>query len=160
LVYDGSATRCWAYDLTIDSNGRPRALYCRYPGNSGAQIEYWHARWTGSAWVSHKITDDGAGLYTPEVYYAGGVSFDANDPNTVYLSAPISGVRQIQRWTTPDNGATWALAQVYTEGGLAGDPLKFRPYSPRRWANGPRVLWLDGRYTTFTDYDTRVMAIY
>jgi hypothetical protein len=163
LIYDGSAERCWAYDLAIGADGHPRVLYCVYPGNTshGAPIEYWYARWTGSAWVSTFITMDGPGLYIPEIYYAGGLCFDARDPDTIYLSAPISGVRQIQEWSTSDNGASWSKVQDITSGGTAGTPLKFRPYSPRNYTPGvgPRVIWLDGRYTTFTDYDLRVMAL-
>lgn len=159
LIYDGSTTKCWVSDLVIDGSGHPRVLYMRYPGNDGSAIEYWHARWTGSAWVSHKICDDGAGLYSGEPYYPGVICFDSLDPSIVYPSAPISGVRQIQRLTTADDGATWAQAQVITSGGTAGNPLRLRPYSPKVFGGsrqGPAVLWAEGRYTSFTDYDTAI----
>lgn len=161
LVYDGSAVRCWAYDMVLDADGRPRILYCRYPGNAshGAPIEYWHARWTGSEWVNSYITTDGPGLYIPEIYYAGGLCFDRIDPSKIFLSAPISGVRQIQEWSTPDNGATWSKLRDITSGGVASNQ-RLRPIAPRNRSAGPRVLWFEGRYTTFIDYDTRVMASY
>jgi hypothetical protein len=156
LVYDGSATRCWVSDVAIGADGRPRILWMRYPGNDGTQIEYWHARWTGSAWSLSKITDDGPGLYSPEVYYHGGLAFDARDPTRVYLSAPVAGVRQIQEWRTSDGGSTWAQHRQITSGGAAGSPLKFRPIGIQGSNGSVNVLWCEGSYTTFTNYNTAI----
>lgn len=157
-VYDGSSVRCWVSDIVIDADGRPRILWMRYPGNNGTQIEYWHSRWTGSTWSNAKITDDGAGLYTPEVYYHGGLAFDRQNVDRVYLSAPISGVRQIQEWRTTDNGATWSQQRVITSGGSAGNPLRARPIGVVGGDGRVRVAWWEGRYTTFEDYDTSIKA--
>jgi hypothetical protein len=162
LVYDGSAERCWAYDLALDSNGFPRILYCVYPGNAshGAPIEYWHARWDGSSWINSYITEDGPGLYIPEIYYAGALSFDRSDVSKICLSAPISGVRQIQEWQTSNNGLTWSMSRQITSGGSVGSPLKFRPIYVRNRSVGPRWLWLEGTYITFSNYNLKVMASY
>jgi hypothetical protein len=130
----------------------------RYPGNNGSQIEYWHARWTGSAWSLNKITDDCAGLYSPEIFYHGGMAFDRADPTRVYLSAPISGVRQVQEWRTSDAGATWAKHRDLTSGGTAGTPLKARPVGVFNGDGRIRVLWWEGRYTSYTNYDTLIKA--
>lgn len=158
LVYDGSTTRCWVSDAVIDGDGRPRVLYMRYPGNDGSAIEYWHARWTGSAWVSHKITDDGAGLYSGEPFYPGVACFDLQDPTTFYLSAPVSGVRQIQAWRTSDIDAASTKVRDITSGGSAGNPLRLRPCSPKAHDGFISLLWCEGEYTTFTDYQTAVMG--
>lgn len=155
-IYDGSTTKCWVSDAIVDSDGHPRVLWMRYPGNDGSAIEYWHARWDGSAWVTAKITDDGAGLYSPEVYYHGGMAFDTANPSNVYLSAPISGVRQIQEWRTSDSGATWAQHRVITSGGTAGNPLRGRPFSPYGHDGRLSVIWWEGAYTTFTNFSTSV----
>jgi hypothetical protein len=157
-VYDGSAVRCWVSDCAIGSDGHPRILWMRYPNNNGTAIEYWHSRWTGSAWVNHKITDDGAGLYPAEQYYHGGLSFDGLTPTTVYLSAPIAGVRQVQEWRTPDNGATWAVQRVLTTGGTPGNPLRARPIGVRGGDGRINVLWWQGTYTSFVNYSTAVQA--
>lgn len=157
-VYDGTTTKSWVSDCTIDGSGYPRILYMVYPGNDGSAIEYWHARWNGSAWSSAKICNDGAGLYAPEVYYHGGMCFDSMDPTKVYLSAPETGVRQIQEWRTTDSGATWAKFRSITSGGTAGTPLKGRPYSPRNHGSEVALMWWEGTYTTFTNYNTAVKA--
>lgn len=157
-IYDGSSVRCWVSDICIDSDARPRVLWMKYPNNNGNTIEYWHSRWTGSAWTSHKITDDGSGLYSGEEYYHGGLCFDATDPTRVYLSAPNSGVRQIQEWRTTDSGATWARQRYRTDGGTAGNPLRARPISPRGHNGEVRVLWWQGTYTSYTSYSTAIYA--
>lgn len=154
LVYDGSVTRCWVSDCAIGPDARPRILYMRYPGNDGYAIEYWHARWTGAAWVSSKVTDDGAGLYGAERYYHGGLRFDANDVARVYLSAPISGVRHVQEWRSADSGATWSMQRALTSGGTAGTPLRARPVSPRTHDGRISVLWWEGQYTSYTSFMT------
>jgi hypothetical protein len=153
-VYDGSAVRCWVSDCAIGADGHPRILWMRYPGNNGSQIEYWHSRWTSSIWVSHKITDDGAGLYAGEQYYHGGLCFDRMDSSKVALSAPISGVRQIQEWSTSDSGATWSKLRDITTGGTAGNPLKFRPFGVENHDGGVRFIHAEGDYDTFVSYLT------
>lgn len=155
--YSVTGVKCWVSSAAIDSSGYPRVLYMRYPNNDGTAIEYWHGRWTGSAWVSHKITDDGAGLYGGEEYYHGGLVFDAVNPATVYLSAPISSRRQVQRWATADDGATWAKVADVTTGSGAG--LRARPYSPRNHNGEVPVLWWDGIYTSYTSYSTAVYGL-
>lgn len=157
-VYDGSSVRCWVSDCAIDSGGNPRILWMRYPNNDGTSIEYWHARWNGSAWSTAKITDDGGGLYSGEQFYHGGLCFDAANPAHVYLSAPIGGVRQIQEWRTTDNGATWSRYRNITTGGSAGNPLRARPISPKGHNSELPVLWWQGTYTSFTNYATSIQA--
>lgn len=157
-VYDGTAVRCWVSDCTIDSDGRPRILWMRYPNNNGTAIEYWHSRWTGSAWVNHKIADDGAALYPGEPFYHGGLCFDGLSPSTIYLSAPILGVRQVQEWVTLDSGAAWAKVRDLTTGGTVGTPLKARPIGVKGGDGRVNVLWWEGTYTTFTNYSTRVVG--
>lgn len=159
LVYDGTTTKCWNSHIAIEpGTGYPRILYMKYPGNNGSAIEYWHARWNGSAWSSVKITDDGAGLYSPEVYYHGGLSFDGADPNTIWLSAPVSGTRQIQMWQTADSGATWAKARSITSGATSNRRL--RPISPRNHDGSLPALWFDGTYTSFTDYSGEIKGFF
>jgi hypothetical protein len=155
-VYDGATTRCWVSDAGVDATGAPVCLWMRYPGNDGSQIEYWHARWAGSGWSNTKITNDGAGLYSPEVYYHGGMSFDSQDTSRVYLSTPVAGYRQVQEWRTSDNGVSWAKHRDITSGAYTG--LRGRPMSPSGHNGHIRVIWFDGRYTSFTDYDTKIFG--
>lgn len=151
LVSDGSTVRRWIWDIALDAAGNPRILGTRYPNNDGTDIRYMLWRWTGSAWAETEICPDGTGLYSPEIYYAGGLCFDSLDCNRIYLSAPISGVREIQEWQSLDNGATWAKLRDITAGTSAGT-LNARPYSPRNHHSALGVLWWRGSYTSFTSY--------
>ncbi len=153
-VYDGSTAKAWISDCSVGADGHPQILWMLYPNNNGSEIEYWHARWTGSEWVNHKITDDGAGLYSPEVYYHGGLCFDSAEASRVFLSAPVSGKRQIQEWRTSDNGATWSQFRAITTDSAAGQRL--RPYSPPGHDERLKVVWFEGTYTTFSSYNTAV----
>ena len=155
-IDDGGNMKRWISDCGIGADGHPRALWMRYPNNNGTAIEYWHSRWTGSSWVATKLTDDGGGLYSAEQYYHGGLRFDANDCTRVYLSAPISGVRQVQEWRTADEGATWSRHRTITSGGTAGNPLRLRPVSPRGHDGRIALLWCEGSYTSFTSYLTDI----
>lgn len=155
---DGGNLKRWVSDVSVGGDGQPRILWMRYPNNNGTAIEYWHSRWTGSAWVAHKVTDDGAGLYAGEEFYHGGLRFHQGDVTRIYLSAPISGVRQIQEWRTSDNGATWSKHRDITTGGTAGNPLKARPIGVKGGDGRVNVLWWQGTYTTFVNYLTSIRA--
>lgn len=152
-VDGGSSVKRWVSDVAIGGDGRPRILYMVYPNNNGSAIELWHARWNGTTWVNTKISDDGAGLYPAEQYYHGGLVFDGVNASRIYLSAPIAGVRQVQEWRTAD-GDTFTQHRVITSGGAAGNPLRLRPVSPRNHTGRLSVLWCEGRYTTYIDFDT------
>lgn len=155
---NGGDAKRWISDVATGPDHHPRILWMLYPNGDGTAIEYWHSRWTGSAWVAHKITDDGAGLYSGEPFYHGGLRFKWGDVSRVFLSAPISGVRQIQEWSTSDNGATWASVRALTSGGTAGNPLRARPIGVHNSDGRVNVLWWQGTYTSFTSYSTTVQA--
>lgn len=155
LVSDGSTVRRWIWDIAIGKDGYPRILGTRYPNNDGTDIRYMHWRWTGSAWAETEICAAGTGLYSPEIYYAGGMCFDSIDCNRIYLSVPVNGVREIQEWVSSDNGATWGVVLDIT-GNTASGVLNARPFSPRNHPNDLQVLFWSGTYTTFTNYSTNV----
>ena len=153
LVSDGSTVKRWIWDIAIGSDGYPRILGTRYVNNNGTDIRYMHWRWTGATWIESEITPDGAGLYSPEVYYAGGLCFDSLNCTKVYLSKPVSGVREIQLWQTSDNGASWGKTVDITTGSTQ---LNARPYSPRNHHADLSVVWWRGTYTSFTSYNTSI----
>lgn len=156
-IYDGAMARCWVSDAAVH-NGTPVVLWMRYPQNDywPNTFEYWYSRFENGSWRSVMLTTDGPGLYSTELYYHGGLQFDANDPSIVYLSSPIAGNRQIQEWRTKDNGENWSLSSQITSGYYTG--LRARPYSPRNHNGQLKVIWWEGRYTTFIDYDTSIMG--
>lgn len=158
-IYDGSAERCWLSDLTLDNQGRPRVLLMKYPYNDGSRIEYWHACWTGRAWEQHFIVVGGSCLYEREQFYHGGLCFDAEDPDRIYLSAPVDGSLEIQEWRSADGGVNWFWWRDLTHGCPRGT-RRIRPYSPVGHAGKVPVLWVEGRYTTYRDFDTGIHGLF
>ncbi len=107
LVYDGSLTgvRAWIWDVAVDQQGYPVIVYSRLPEESDHRYHY--ARWTGQEWLDTEITAAGGwfpqtpeGRNEPEPHYSGGIVLDHGDPSVVYLSRPVDGTFEIERWRT------------------------------------------------------------
>lgn len=155
--------RGWVWDLEYDADGAPvGAFVTAADGTEGLDLRYHVARWDADAarWQSREIARAGTHLYGAEPHYAGGITLDPSDPDTVYVSAdvdPESGTPtehyQIYRGTTADGGDTWDWTTLTPD--ATEDHL--RPFVPR----GDRdvLLWLRGRYTTYNDYDMEVVAL-
>lgn len=158
LIHDGTVERCWVSDVALDPQGRPRALWMKYPHNDGRRIEYWHARWTGSQWQSNFIVDGGRNLYENERFYHGGLCFDAEDINRIYLSAPIEGEFEIQAWRGDEDGERWHLDRQITRNCPVG-MRRIRPFSPIDHRGRVPVLWVEGRYTTYRDFKTSLRGL-
>jgi len=158
LVYDAAASgvRSWLWDIAFDASGSPVIAYAAFPGEDDHRYRY--ARWSGAAWVDSEIT--AAGSWFPEVerqvrrfdpYQSGGIALDHTDPGTVYLSRPVGGVFEIERWTTPDGGESWVSEAVTS--GSARDNV--RPVVPLGHApGGPELIWMNGTYVDYMSYST------
>ncbi|MFW5947579.1 MAG: hypothetical protein ACOCUW_03715, partial [Gemmatimonadota bacterium] len=79
----------------------------------------------------------------------------------VYASANVhpqtgdtTATYRIYRGTTTDGGAMWRWTNLTPD--AAEDNI--RPFVPRGVRDGTVVLWLRGRYTTYEDYDTDIVA--
>jgi hypothetical protein len=74
----------------------------------------------------------------------------------VLLSRQVGAVNEIERWTTPDGGASWRT-QAITSGSTQ---TNVRPVSPRGLTGtGPlSVLWMAGRYPSYTRFQTRILG--
>lgn len=154
VVYDNTeAGKAWGWDITRDGSGNPVVVFAVFPTVEDHRYRY--ARWTGSAWVHHEITPAGGPIGNgAEDEYSGGLSLLRTDPATVYLSRQVSGQFEIQRWTTPDGGATWRSEPITSGSSVA----QVRPTCPRdAYPGAPEVVWMSGTYTTFIDYDTALM---
>lgn len=158
LVYNAKlgGGKAWDHDIALDSSGHPVMVYAAFASTTDHRYRY--ARWTGSEWLDREIVP--AGKYInggQEPFYSGGISLDHEDPSVVYLSRVVGAVHEVERWTTPDKGVTWshrAITANSTEG-------NYRPVSPRGLPAGAEteVIWMQGPYHTFTDYDTRLMTL-
>jgi hypothetical protein len=158
LVYDARAhaADAWVWDVAPDASGNPVIAYVAFP--SEVDHRYRYALWEGRGWGDSEIVAAGGpfpsvpvGHRYYEPYYSGGLSLDHADPSVVYLSRPVEGVFEIERWITPDGGATWAHEAV-TSGSAANN---VRPVVPLGGAaGGPEVIWMNGPYRDYTDYGT------
>jgi hypothetical protein len=153
LVYNAKATghASWVWDVAIDHIGRPVIVYATFPTNSNHA--YWYAQWNGRAWVSHLLTRAGGSISPDsiEYEYSGGIELDHSDPGVVYLSRHVKGGWDLERWVTTDGGARFSHSVVVPADGLDN----VRPVVPR--GGGPiEVLFLRGRYRTYTTYRTSI----
>lgn len=161
LVFDGEATgvRAWIWDVASDAEGHPAIVYTRLPEETDHRIHY--ARWTGEEWLDTEITVAGGwfpetpeGVVEPEPHYSGGVVLDHGDPSVVYLSRPVSGVFEIERWWTEDGGVTWQSAPLTV--GSSRDNV--RPFVIRgHGKEPPAVFWMENRhYRHYLDYESAI----
>jgi hypothetical protein len=167
-VYDGNSAsgRGWVWDLEYDAQGCPVAAYISSPdGADGNDLRYRYGRWNGRSktWIEGQIAYAGTHIYVPENHYAGGISLDPADANTVYISAnadPATGKRnttghyQIFRGTKK-GGADWQWTQLTSD----TDTDNLRPIVPRNHGFKTCVIWLQGSYRAYTNYSTRIVGI-
>lgn len=154
LIKSGSPHDNWVWDITYSADGHPRVLYTRFNGSADHRYEF--SRWTGSSWTTPvEVCAGGTFLYSGEAYYSGGMCFDGNNANVVYVSRQVSGQWEIQEYRTANDGATWALERSITSGSSVRNA---RPYSPRGHDNKLGVLWWSGTYTTYINYDTSIRS--
>jgi len=157
-VYDagGDLPPAWPWDLAFDDAGHPVIAYAVFPTETDHRYRY--ARWDGGAWVDSEIVE--AGSWFPTVrrghrnydpMSSGGVTIDHSDPSVVYLSRPVEGVFEIERWSTSDAGRSW-VAEAVTAG---SEHNNVRPLVPVGSAQtGPQVIWMNGPYTDNKNYST------
>lgn len=152
LIYDGSSIDGWVWDITYGHDGHPRVLFARFPTTTDHR--YMYARWTGSVWTAPvEITSGGTYLYLAEANYSGGMCFDTQNPDVVYLSKQVGSYWEVQEWSTPDGGLTWAKARDITS---ASTVRNCRPYSPRNHDGRCAVLFWRGTYSTYINYNTAI----
>ncbi|MBP7949045.1 MAG: BNR repeat-containing protein [Verrucomicrobiales bacterium] len=151
-----AAGRAWVWDIAFDAQDRPVVAYTRLPAETDHRYHY--ACWNGKAWQDAELCPAGGwfpqtpvGKKEREPHYSSGLAIDPLSPNVVYLTRPVNGVRELERWTTADSGMTWQTEAVTS--GSKHDNI--RPHVIRNHAkDGPTVLWqnLSDHYVHYTDY--------
>lgn len=160
VVYDAGKQGApgWVWDVAADADGRPVVAYAAFPAKDDHRYRY--AAWDGVSWVDSEITPGGSwfaqtptGIIEEQPYYSGGIVLDTSDPSFAYLSRPVDGVFEIERWRTDDLGRSWRTDLV-TSGSSADNT---RPCVPAgRLQHGPEVLWMHGEYTNIRTFDTSI----
>ncbi|MEA2397446.1 MAG: hypothetical protein QOK25_1002 [Thermoleophilaceae bacterium] len=153
--YSASGGRAWPLDIALDSQHRPVVVYQRRDAHTGDTYRY--AWWDGTKWVDRVLVPAGQSptAWSYHQYYQGGVTLDHDDPSIAYVSRrPFDGSPyEIEIWTTPDHGSSWAHMAV-TEGSSQDN---WRPVGSRGYPGGTQVFWWRGRYATFRDYNTEIL---
>lgn len=161
LVYDArtSKVRGWVWDIALSDKGAPVIAYTRLP--HPADHRYHYAHWDGLAWRDEEITPGGPWFpQTPsnvterEPYYSGGIVIDHQNPSVVYLSRPVNGVFEIERWTVSGTGRRWSSSAI-TKGSKQHN---VRPVVPRgNDRSAAAIFWMSGGYVHYTEFDTRIL---
>ena len=157
-VYDAniSGARAWIWDIAIDHFGNPVIVYTALSEETDHRYQY--ARRNGKNWENFEITSAGKwfpqtqkGQKEKEPYYSGGIVLDHTNPSIVYLSRPIYGIFEIEKWMTSDGGATWTSVRI-TSGSTKNN---VRPVVPRGHKPGDAgLIWMYGNYIHYTKYYT------
>ncbi|EDY84646.1 Glycosyl Hydrolase Family 88 family [Verrucomicrobiia bacterium DG1235] len=166
LIYSGEeAGRAWVWDLEYDKIGSPVAAFINSVDHEvGNDLRYRLAHWDPSAqsWTQSQIAYAGTHLYDREEHYAGGITIDPQNTNQLYLSTDVdpttgkpnaTGKHQI--YCALQGNAGWTFQQLTFD----AQSENIRPFIPRNHNFDTIAIWLQGRYTTYEDYETRVVGI-
>ena len=180
-VFDGnSETRrdvAWTSDIELDEYGFPYIAFSvtkdpielgetQNTKEGGSDHRYHYARWNGEQWLEYEIAYAGSRLYPGENEYTGLITLHPDDPNIVYISTNVdpkmgkplktdgTDYHEIFKGTTTDKGASWEWVAI-TEDSQA-DNIRPMVVSNEEYEV---VLWLIGRYTTYKDYDLKVLGL-
>lgn len=163
-IYDATKTgaRAWIWSIAFDAQERPVVAYTRLPAETDHRYHY--ARWDGQRWLDTELCAGGRwfpqtpeGAREREPHYSSGLALDPADPSVVYLTRPVNGVREVERWSTPDGGRTWRSEPVTRDSKHDNiRPVVVLHHAP----DGPTVLWqsITGRYVHYTNYRCAIKA--
>lgn len=155
LIQNTTGGRCWNWSLKLGADGHPRVLATRYPTSTGARdvpfldIEYWLYRWTGSAWTGFRIATGQPSIYPNENHYAGGLCFDGNTTDRIYMALAVNGIYEISEWSVDESAQTVSKVRQITANSSAHN---IRPYSPEGYVD-QGVFWCSGGYLTYQSYE-------
>ncbi|MCW1925561.1 BNR-4 repeat-containing protein [Luteolibacter arcticus] len=167
--------RGWTWDVHYGTGGNPVCVFQVQTGTDAtwatSRIFYYFARWNGTAWERKFIAQGGRGIYAAESDYGGGMSIDPSHPNVIYISsnaanpfnlADVSNVPlranaryELYRGVTTDGGQTFTWEQLTTN----SERDNLRPIVPENHGYERALLWFNGTYSSYTNYNTRVLAI-
>ncbi len=168
-VVDGEAMRrAWTVDVAIESGGNPVAVFQARANGNDTDHRFFYGRWDGAQWQVNQMAYAGSYLYSAENDYTGLVSIDPNDPTAVYLSSEVhpatkaqligaDGLRHYElfKGKTNDNGATWNWTPIT----FNSTTNNVRPLIPEWDNDNTALVWMRGRYNSYTNYDMDAVAL-
>ncbi|MBC2607093.1 glycoside hydrolase family 88 protein [Pelagicoccus albus] len=166
VIYSGEeAGRAWVWDIEYDADGLPVVAFINSVDHEiGNDLRYRLASWDpdSKAWSQSQIAFAGTHIYDNEQHYAGGIAIDPQDTGKIYLSTDVdpstgepneTGRYQIFQGTFKDGA--WSFLQLTHDAQVDN----IRPIVPRGHDSDNIALWVQGRYTTYEDYDTSIVGI-
>jgi hypothetical protein len=146
LVYaSATAGPGWMTGIGRDGSGNIAVTYevaTHRTGGLADQYSLRYAYFNGSSWASGVITtSDDTGLI-----YVTHSCLDESSINTAYVAKAVSGVFEMSKYVTADNGSTWTPTTL-TSGSSGTGNIYPAPIANR--ATDLRVLWLYGTYTSY-----------
>ncbi|MFH1840530.1 MAG: BNR-4 repeat-containing protein [Nanoarchaeota archaeon] len=158
LVYDStiSGERAWIWDIALDKSGNPYIVYAIVEDQNNHRYVYAYWDIVKNEWINHEITDHGGGIVDTgsQSYYSGGISFDQEEPNIIYLSKEIDGIFEIQKAITQDKGTSWVFEDITSN----SDKDNVRPVAVRNHVSNFNVVWMYGDYHSYRDYATKLVS--
>ena len=159
---DGDAmTRCWTIDIARKDN-RTVAIFSARANDEVSDHRFFYATLDNGEWSVHPLARAGGFLYDTERDYTGLAAIDPDDPDRVFISAPIDPSTgeatdhyEIYAGRTDDDGATWDWQAVTRDSTM--DNL--RPIVPAWSEDRTALLWLRGTYRKYTDYELSVVGL-
>lgn len=153
--------RAWTIDLHVDAEGRPYAALSARAGNDETDHRFLYAQWDGSQWRVREIAKAGGYLYQRERDYTGLVALHPHDPGVLFISTPVDprddqvlDHYEIFKGVTDDGGESWAWTPVTWN----SNADNLRPVVPIWDGGNTAVLWLQGRITSYEDWDSQVVG--
>jgi hypothetical protein len=176
-IFKGDAQNvAWVCDVKLDAEGRPRVAYSVQIGSAGLprgqggdDLRYRFARWDGHEWQDEPLAFAGTKLYAGEDDYTGLATLDPRDPDVVYISTdadPATGQPLISRADTKRHweifrglrrtrGQGWDWTSITRDSAV--DNL--RPIVPDDPKRRGILLWLRGRYGSYTRYQLEIVGL-
>jgi len=161
---DGTQDRAWTHNINYNpTTGNPIVTYSKQKNIN--EITYHYAYWNGTSWINKFVADAGKGLYNGEDDYTGIITTNPYNTDEIFMSSnknPISGEEdnryEIYSAITGDGGTTWEWTEVTQNS--THDNL--RPFVPKGITNSDDrvVLWFHGTYSSYINYQTRIVGEY
>jgi hypothetical protein len=155
-------TRGWTTDIELDAAGHPYVAFTARANDSDLDHRFFYGRYTRNGWSIHEVAKAGACLYDRENDYTGLAALDPNDPDHLFISTNIDPRNnsalphyEIFEGTTSDGGSGWSWLPVT----YASSVDNLRPIVPRDASDTTVLLWMRGKYNSYTNYDTRIVGI-
>jgi PKD repeat protein len=162
LVYDwtASSVKAWIWDVYALNTGHVQVLYSTFPGDSDHRYNFALLNPSTHTFTSTEVCAAGGSILPAgagQPYYSGGMSLSKTAEDEFYTSRYIGSQFEIERWNSPDDGATWTSAAITS----TSTYKQMRPITPVNAGAYVPVLWLNGTYTNYVDdYDENIKGLY